>query len=732
MQVTIIPNSENDGNASTASNQFNTMKEDTSTSFNYAQKPEADDNVVEEECSVERIENIKKILFEIYEEFSPEKLSKIDRLLGKYQGREEEFLRFVHHKYGIKAPSPEDKSPTSITPSEDPGRAMGSRLEVSGKVDNNFVANVSRSLSQDSSSEERARIQFKDSIDQRNGSSDLNLEDSNKEGNHDSPRRLSVPVTVSNVPLRQQNKPSPSARFARSLSPPPAQKRTSNWKTSVDEDIAYRLEVLSSHLPLETDDWMAYEMKNLTEFTRIFPPQKKSCDVEVLDAEDENDGDDDDDMTPTPTASMAGMGAAGQSKTAKNSTSSSSQVSTRNTTAASYEDILYQVFLQDKKQILRLHNPLPNRSIASKDNESTSSSLPPLDYTSRPQIGSIAAQVGKGIGWRAPPNKQPEKKDLTKVLTQTQLDSAKRLSQGLSVSLTHHPSNNSYTNTGMPRQQKFAGVVPAVVVLDQEGLGIGEAYTYAHLQAQTQEAHAQAQAYNQQMQSYMHAEAQQMNSSGERSWPRRATRRMEENRIARTRIEAAKTALASAPAVSAAVLRQQVFAFDENRGGPFLPIPSSIFPLNVGIGTPGDLSIGGGGYNSFFNSQTQNMGNKLHPGLVRYPVQSVGKAVSTSHEGGGGYGNREGGLRDNPNIDSTAVASGNVTQKFNQTPQIPQPPQGGYNQFTQNHGSQINGNYIQNQQSQNQQGGGHRTGQSSQKQSGVGGEAKQGLPQGWF
>jgi hypothetical protein len=51
-----------------------------------------------------------------------------------------------------------------------------------------------------------------------------------------------------------------------------------------------------------------------------------------------------------------------------------------------------QVFLQDKKQILRLHNPLPNRTIASRD-ESVSSSLPPLDYTSRPQIGSIAAQV---------------------------------------------------------------------------------------------------------------------------------------------------------------------------------------------------------------------------------------------------------------------------------------------------------------------------------------------------
>jgi hypothetical protein len=188
------------------------------------------------------------------------------------------------------------------------------------------------------------------SHDPRNGSNSNfdHTKDSAEVDNNDTPRRLSVPVGQNNVPLRQQNKPAPTgaARFARSLSPPPAQKRqTSNWKTSVDEDIAYRLEVLSSHLPSETDEWMAYEMKSLTEFTRIFPPQKKTRDVEALEAEDDNDGDEDDDMTPTPTATVPVT--VGISKTPKNSTSSSSQVSTRNTTAASYEDILYQVNIYD-------------------------------------------------------------------------------------------------------------------------------------------------------------------------------------------------------------------------------------------------------------------------------------------------------------------------------------------------------------------------------------------------
>ena len=39
-------------------------------------------------------------LFSFISYFSTEKVPKIDRLLGKYKGREEEFLRFVYQKYG--------------------------------------------------------------------------------------------------------------------------------------------------------------------------------------------------------------------------------------------------------------------------------------------------------------------------------------------------------------------------------------------------------------------------------------------------------------------------------------------------------------------------------------------------------------------------------------------------------------------------------------------------------
>ena len=60
-----------------------------------------DANVVDEECSPQRLEEIKELLAKLYERYSPEKLSKIDRLLQKYAGHEEEFLRFVFNKYSV-------------------------------------------------------------------------------------------------------------------------------------------------------------------------------------------------------------------------------------------------------------------------------------------------------------------------------------------------------------------------------------------------------------------------------------------------------------------------------------------------------------------------------------------------------------------------------------------------------------------------------------------------------
>jgi hypothetical protein len=65
---------------------------------------EEEDEILDEDCSPERLLEIKAILYDVYSKFSQEKMTKIDRLLAKYVGHEEEFLRFVFNKYGV-APS---------------------------------------------------------------------------------------------------------------------------------------------------------------------------------------------------------------------------------------------------------------------------------------------------------------------------------------------------------------------------------------------------------------------------------------------------------------------------------------------------------------------------------------------------------------------------------------------------------------------------------------------------
>ena len=46
-------------------------------------------------------QEIKLILGKVYDEYCPNKLSKIDKLLAKYMGREEEFVAFVFDKYNV-------------------------------------------------------------------------------------------------------------------------------------------------------------------------------------------------------------------------------------------------------------------------------------------------------------------------------------------------------------------------------------------------------------------------------------------------------------------------------------------------------------------------------------------------------------------------------------------------------------------------------------------------------
>ena len=245
---------------------------------------------------------------------------------------------------------------------------------------------------------------------------------------------------------------------------------------------------------------------------------------------------------------------------------------------------------------MRFHNPLPNRSISIRS-EADSASLPPLDHT-RAVTGLSSAQTVKNSGYIAPPIKihqqqQQDKKDPNKNMTQTQLDSAKRLTQGLSVSLNSNIQSGSGSgvyqlNGTVVRQPKVLGTVPAVVLLDQDMYGetsssvlsihqnqtqtsitnislqmqysppqsqshsLSQSQLQSQLLSQSQSqllSYAQVQSScNQQIHSYMAAQAQTQAQAQAQShqyiadyaWPRRPNRSVDENRAGRLRGEPAK------------------------------------------------------------------------------------------------------------------------------------------------------------------------------------------------
>lgn len=161
--------------------------------------------------------------------------------------------------------------------------------------------------------------------------------------------------------------------------------------TAPDEEALYREEVLALHVPDEDEEWLRFEMSRLHECTRIFPlvasrrsstssasastagnGGKEEVDAddgkEMLEEQpDENDDADDENNNK------------GNSKEAS-STDASKKETADVKKSATYEEILFAAFLQDRRQTMRLRCPLPNRAIADPNNKD--GFLPPLDAPS--------------------------------------------------------------------------------------------------------------------------------------------------------------------------------------------------------------------------------------------------------------------------------------------------------------------------------------------------------------
>ena len=390
----------------------------------------------------------------------------------------------------------------------------------------------------------------------------------------------------------------------------PTRRASAIWKGVGEDDSAFRAEILSQFIPKETDDWMAWESQFLSQFTRIFPKETSSKDQEddakdeEEDAKDDEDDQDDDQQQQQQSVKVKDENAATSSTKNTNSSSNSlpssssaSQINSNNNNnnvavakrkPVSFEDIIYevtihtysffflldisltispflahipytQVFLQDKRQTMRMYHPLANkaRSVAGATDPSQTG-LPPLDMSKNPLPGSIAANLVKGGssgGWKAPPKiERPTPAPVQP--TQSQLDAAKRLSQGLSVKKHSTRDRRDYSHShSTATATATAGML---LNLSQQ----------QHLQLQLQQQHQQHSSdYNEDLLSLVSAV-----NMDESNIPPRIKRLMEQNRIIRLKYENSR-------ANQAAVLRQQVYKFD-NDTTPSTTVPPPQFVLD--------------------------------------------------------------------------------------------------------------------------------------------------------
>lgn len=602
-----------------------------------AEKRAKEDKILEvdEDCTPERINEIKIILADVYQTYSPEKVNKIDRLLSKYVGHEEEFLRFVFGKYDVDPgvyPCSFPLKKREIFLAREERKLQRQQLLAVGEEKNLERENEKDTLDPD-----------KISIDPDSAQNEENEENTNIEKNNENTSSsMESPNFKQTQSARNNNQvKEPIKRFARSLSPPrsgqPSKdnnrdnssttrgRSTAAWKGSGEEDAAFRTEVLATHVPEEDDVWLKYEQERLPGFTQIFPVFKGTEESNTLgtsrgdedgieeDGQNENDENENENEAENGKETGKEEGKAEVKTNDQTESDNNKNKKSNKFIPASYEEIMYQVFLQDKRQTMRLRCPLPNRA---KSDESQGF-LPPLDppSSSRSQYSSMGN--GKGVvGWKAPPKPNRNAEPL-KQPTQMQSDAAKRLSQGLSVTQTASSSRRQQTiHQQQILQQQFnpaaGGNSMYSVVLDPQEQNDQQNYGYYNLNSASSGS--------------QNGSGSPGNPNGNTTiWPStKAARLLEESRINRMKLEAAK-------ANSAAVLRQQVFFFDPTYEEPVSGIalngqtlnpaanPSGLNtnnpnPLHSNMGLAGSMLAEGYGSGGQGNGQNRGHSDEMSVG----------------------------------------------------------------------------------------------------------------------
>ena len=355
----------------------------------------------------ERLEVIKKELREIYEICSPEKISKIDRLLHKYSGREEEFLEFVHIKYCV--PSVENVS------------LQSQAVDVANEKDGSKTEVIDRDAEQ---------------------------------------KKAAAAV----IPKR----PRPVVAQAKPLVRPPFRGGggVSRRFTAFDDNIGsgngrrgaendagrdqLRQEILAEHVSTDdTDPWMVREGKFLKEFIRIFPPKPKTHNKSSSnDTESNTNGlknsarsggaegeeeDDDDDNSDEEDGDSEAMAIGGKKVNSNDGSDDKAQQKKKKKPSASYEDILFSVFELDRRLLMRFQRPPRERS-ESADAASKSSST----------SNGLATNASKDSLLKESKDTETVPAVKPVVVSRAQAEAAARLSQGLSTLKLSEESKNQH------------------------------------------------------------------------------------------------------------------------------------------------------------------------------------------------------------------------------------------------------------------------------------------------
>ena len=348
------------------------------------------------------LQGVYALLVKIYNEYCPSKVGKIERLLEKYQGREEEFVNFVYEKYGVPFP-------VELSPREE-------------------LEELPPEITSDSDA--------------------IKEDDPVRSQTHSGSEALSRP---SKPPAAKSQSAGSSKDGRRNrygelirTPSPPHRRAPAAWRGDPDEEEAYRKEVLSTHQPKEDDQRLLFECDRLRSFNRIFPVFE-SDDAREKEEDDDNDDNENEEVEDKDAENEDTCAAAEgvemkskeqealeREKEARDRDKEKDKKKKKTPLWKSHEDILCAVFLSDRRQTLRMKQPLGGQA---KSNTDSKEHLPALGEPSKTVASSsVKPQGGRSLpGWKPPPHRKEPKQE-PKVPGQYQIDIASRLSKGLSSS----------------------------------------------------------------------------------------------------------------------------------------------------------------------------------------------------------------------------------------------------------------------------------------------------------